>query len=104
MTRLSIIKILMILILVASCNPLFTQTVSQYPFYWKGFSIIIHDDAFDENENHLLVGEIRAIEDKAENRDTTVNRIFGLKGYSDDESMGIIISMDKNNKILKIAK
>ena len=93
-----------VLFLAFSCTSVTAQTVSQHSFKFKGFSIIINDDAFDENNNHLLVGEIRAIETEEHKRDPNINKIFDLKGYCNDDGMGIIITTNKDYKTLQIAR
>ena len=79
------------------------KEIFQQQFNFKGFSIVINDDASDEKGNHLLVGEIRAIEPEELKRDSTINFIFNLKRYSLDDPMGIIITTDKNYTTLQIA-
>lgn len=93
-----------VLFLAFSCTPVTAQTVSKHSFNFKGFSIIINDDAFDENNNHLLVGEIKAIETEESKRDANINKIFDLKGYCNDVGMGIIITTNKDYKTLQIAR
>jgi hypothetical protein len=77
--------------------------VAQYRFNFKGFETRINDEAVDENGNHLLVGEISAIEMNEAKRDTAINRIFNLKGdLNNDDARGLMIATDKNYHILKI--
>ena len=79
------------------------KEIAERHFYFKGFAIIINDDAADENNNHLLVGEIRALETEETNRDAGINKVFNLKGYCNDSPMGIVITTDKEYKVLQIA-
>lgn len=102
--NLSIIRATLLFSFISCCTSIIAQPVLQHRFNFKGFSIIINDDASDENNNHLLVGEIRAIETEAVNRDTNINRIFDLVGYCNDNGMGIIIATDKDYNIMKVAK
>ncbi len=77
--------------------------LQQYRFNYKGFATKINDDAVDENGNHLLDGEIHAVEMIESKRDTAINRIFNLKGVSyDDDPRGLMIMTDKDYNVLKI--
>jgi hypothetical protein len=98
------IKTILVVILILPCSSVFAQIVTQHLFNFKGFSLVLKDEASDENDNHMFVGEIRAIETEAVNRDVKINKLFDLLGYCSDERMGIIITTDKNYKIEKIAK
>ncbi len=78
--------------------------IGQHNFNFKGFALTLNDDVADEKGDHLLVGEIHAFEKEEENRDTLINRLFGLKGLVYDDRMGILITTDKNYKIKQIAR
>jgi len=78
--------------------------ITQRRFDFKGFALNINDDVADEKGNHLLVGEIHAFEKEEEKRDTLINRLFELKGVAYNDKHGILISTDKNYKIVKIAR
>ncbi len=80
------------------------KEITQYPFNFKGFALTLNDDVADEKGNHLLVGEIHAFEKEEDKRDTLINRLFGLKGVIYDDKYGILITTDKNYKIIKIAR
>ncbi|XZF13049.1 hypothetical protein ACTHGU_14780 [Chitinophagaceae bacterium MMS25-I14] len=104
MTRLFIIAAAIIILYpVLSATAASAQAVAQHQFSFKGFSVIINDDAADENDNHMLVGEIRAVETEAQNRDPEINTILDLKGFSGDSRNGIVIATDKNYHILKMS-
>lgn len=76
--------------------------IKEYPFYFKGFSLTIVDGAADELGNHMLVGRIKALEEDEKKRDPLINKAIGsLMGFSDFHY--ILISTDKNYKILKIS-
>ncbi|MBA3681723.1 MAG: hypothetical protein H0W73_11255 [Bacteroidetes bacterium] len=81
-----------------------TTEITQHRFNFKGFALTINDDVADEKGNHLLVGKIHASENEEANRDTLINRLFGLKGVVYDDKIGILISTDKNYKIIQIAR
>ena len=89
------IKTILVVILILPCSSVFAQIVSQHRFNFKGFSLVLEDEASDENDNHMFVGEIRAIETEAVNRDAKINKLFDLLGYCSDDRMGIIITTDK---------
>lgn len=76
--------------------------IKEYPFYFKGFSLTIVDEATDELGNHMLVGWIKVLEDDEKKRDPLINKAIdfsiGISDYHD-----ILISTDKNYKILKIS-
>lgn len=97
------VKMTIVFLLSFSTTSIFSQIESQHHFNFMGFSVKINDDAADENNNHMLVGEIRAIESENEKRDANINEIFELKGYANDDRMGIIITTDKDYKTLQIA-
>ena len=84
------------------CSIKINAQISTHYFNYKGYSTCINDDAVDENGNHLLVGEIHTTEVEEENRDTSINRIFNIKGKSYDNETGILIFTDKNYKVLQI--
>lgn len=78
--------------------------ITEHQFNFKGFSTRLTDDAQDENGNHIIVGEIEALEELEEDRDTSINRIFGLKKVYSDDRFGILIVTDSNYKILKVVR
>lgn len=80
------------------------KAITQHNFNFKGFALKLNDDVADEKSDHLLVGEIHAIEKEEKDRDTLINRLFELKGVVYDEGMGILITTDKNYKIKQIAR
>lgn len=80
------------------------KEISQHNFSFKGFALTLNDDVADEKGDHLLVGEIHAIEKEEVDRDTLINRLFGLQGVVYDDRMGILITADKNYKIKQIAR
>ncbi len=97
MKRLTFILLCFILL-----NSKIESQISTHFFNYKGYSTCINDDAVDENGNHLLVGEIHTTEVEEEDRDTSINRIFNIKGKSYDNETGILIFTDKNYKVLQI--
>ncbi len=80
------------------------KTITQHAFNYKGYALNLHDDVADEKGNHLLVGEIHAVQKQAAERDTMINRIFDLKGVAYDDKIGILITTDRNYKITQIAR
>lgn len=75
--------------------------IKEYPIYFKGFSLAIQDEATDELGNHMLVGRIKALEEDEEKRDPFINKSINFSvGLYDDHD--IMISTDKNYKILKV--
>lgn len=95
--------ILFILILLPGIT--WTQSgIKNYPINFKGFAVNIADDAQDENGNHILVGEIEALESDPDLLDTMIHRVFHLRQYVTDDAMGIIILTDSNYKILKVRR
>lgn len=80
------------------------KEITQHGFNFKGFALTLNDDVADEKGNHLLAGEIHAFEKEEQDRDTMINRLFGLKGVVYDDKYGILITTDKNYKITKIAR
>ena len=75
--------------------------IKEYPFYFKGFSVVINDEATDELGNHMLIGRIKALVRDESKRDSFINKSLDFSvGFYDDHA--IMISTDKNYKILKI--
>ncbi|RWW93788.1 hypothetical protein [Flavobacterium cerinum] len=85
----------------ASKPRILDAAIKENPFYFKGFSLTIHDGAADERGNHMFVGRIKALEEDEKKRDPIINKAIDLSiGFYDDHY--ILISTDKNFKILKI--
>lgn len=85
----------------ASKPKILNAAIKEYPFYFKGFSLIINDGATDELGNHMLVGWIEVLEEDEKKRDPLINKAIDLSiGLYDDHY--ILISTDKNYKILEI--
>lgn len=85
----------------ASKPRILNAVIKEYPFYFKGFSLTILDGAADERGNHMFVGRIKALEEDEKKRDPIINKAIDLSiGLYDDHY--ILISTDKNYKILKI--
>lgn len=86
----------------ASKPKILNAAIKEYPFYFKGFSLTIVDEAADELGNHMLVGWIKVLEEDEKKRDPLINKTIdfsiGISDYHD-----ILISTDKNYKILKIS-
>lgn len=80
------------------------KEITQHTFNFKGFALTLHDDVADEKGDHLLAGEIHAIAKEEADRDTMINRLFGLKGIVYDDKIGILITTDKTYKIKKIVR
>lgn len=75
--------------------------IKEYPFFFKGFSVVINDEATDELGNHMLIGRIKALVRDESKRDSFINKSLDFSvGFYDDHA--IMISTDKNYKILKI--
>ena len=75
--------------------------IKEYPIYFKGFSVVIQDEATDEMGNHMLVGRIKALEKDEKKRDPLINKAIDFSvGFYDDRD--IMISTDQNYKILKV--
>lgn len=86
----------------ASKPRILDAAIKEYPFYFKGFSLTIVDEAADELGNHMLVGWIKVLEEDEKKRDPLINKTIDLSiGISDYHD--ILISTDKNYKILKIS-
>lgn len=86
----------------ASKPRILNAAIKEYPFYFKGFSLTIVDEAADELGNHMLVGWIKVLEEDEKKRDPLINKTIDLSiGISDYHD--ILISTDKNYKILKIS-
>ncbi|MDR6920183.1 MULTISPECIES: hypothetical protein [Chryseobacterium] len=83
-------------------NPrILDKAIKEYPIYFKGFSVVIQDEATDELGNHMLVGRIKALEKDEKKRDPLINKAIDFSvGFYDDRD--IIISTDQNYKILKV--
>ena len=75
--------------------------IKECPIYFKGFSVVIQDEATDELGNHMLVGRIKALEKDEKKRDPLINKAIDFSvGFYDDRD--IMISTDQNYKILKV--
>lgn len=85
----------------ASKPRILNAAIKEYPFYFKGFSLMIVDGATDELGNHMLVGWIKVLEDDEKKRDPLINKAIGSSIGSSDFHY-VLISTDKNYKILKI--
>jgi hypothetical protein len=101
MNRIIAISILIsTLILTQTCH----SQITEHQFNFKGFAVTINDDAQDENGNHLLVGEIKVLEEQEVMRDTSINRIFKLKEVIGDDRYGIMLVTDSDYNVLKIGR
>ncbi|MCX8525597.1 hypothetical protein OF897_16915 [Chryseobacterium formosus] len=75
--------------------------IKEYTIYFKGFSLVIQDEATDELGNHMLVGRIKALEKDEKKRDPLINKAINFSvGFYDYRDF--MISTDQNYKILKV--
>jgi len=74
--------------------------IKEYPIYFKGFWMVILDEATDELGNHMLVGRIKVLEKDEKKRDPLINKAIDFSIGDDDRD--IMISTDKNYKTLKV--
>lgn len=76
--------------------------IKEYPVYFKGFWVIIFDEATDELGNHMLIGRIKVLEKDAKKRSPFINKAIDFSDTSDDDRY-VVISTDKNYKPIKIS-
>ncbi|MFZ4929039.1 hypothetical protein [Chryseobacterium sp. Mn2064] len=85
---------------VAPKSKVLDSGIKEYPLYFKGFWLIIMDEATDELGNHMLVGRIKVLEKDEKKRDAFVNKAIHFSESSEDDK-DVIISTDQNYKVIK---
>lgn len=72
-------------------------------FSFKGYTFSIHDEITEANGNHILVGDIRILENYAKDRDARLDAIYKLSDYAIDQgSKGLILVTDAEYHIIKM--
>lgn len=97
------IRVLSIILFFTFGSVLAQSGLDSHHYSFKGFSFALHDEITDADGHHILVGDVRILENYAKDRDARLDALYKLSDYAIEHgSKGLILVVDATYNIIKM--